>query len=135
MGPDLDLIVCISNTNKLSWCPWIYDPERGACYQSVWANQPSATFNSDSWLYDDWGVLPSMDNFMKAGLDGFILDAPNMYVDVGLNGGILWDRMVKTLREKWPDALILGEEYYQTGPVYLPRWQGIDGGITVWEDS
>jgi hypothetical protein len=131
--PNLDIISCISKITKTSWCKWIYEPSKGQCYQSVWANLPSASFRPETGWKDV--VLDAMSNFMNAGLDGFILDAPDRYVDIDEDGDLLWNILVSEMRAKWPNALILGEVYYQANPVWLPRWQGIDGGITVWDEG
>jgi len=56
---------------------WVYDPAADRCYMSTWASQPSGDFASDRWVAY---VQQALAHWINQGIDGFVLDAPNMYI-------------------------------------------------------
>jgi len=79
-----------------SW-RWVKDTNANAAYMSVWSDQPTVDMASEKW-HDQ------LRNFFKfwigLGIDGFVFDYPDGYIDAGVDSGNLgWDydpEMIRT---------------------------------------
>jgi hypothetical protein len=109
-----------------SVCPWIWDPNRNACFLSVWGNQPSGDWSQQAWR--DY-VTDAMKTWVDRGVDGFILDDPTKYINIGEDGPLLNSRLIAPVQQHSPRAVILGEEYVHFSWVGLPMSQQLDGSL------
>ena len=74
-----------------------------------------------------------MEAFLEAGLDGFVMDAPAMYIGIGDDGGRFYDELSSYVHSySDPPRLILGE-VYDKDPTWLPRWMGLNAGLTEFQ--
>lgn len=71
---------------------WVYSKDAGRCYMSMWAMQPSGDFSTRGWKDFIQGALSI---WIEKGIDGFVLDAPNYYID-GVVGGVARTGSLKT---------------------------------------
>jgi len=143
----LEVPGCEGADSKACGCEWVIDGDRddpdsgsSVCYASVWGGAPSGDFAYN----DDWSsmMVDKMNTFIDNGLDGFVLDAPNMYVGIGRfadpydeygpDGDTLYQKLVQPLKERNPQVLILGETY--NFPLFQ-RTAGLDGDYTEYENT
>jgi len=96
----------------------VYDTARDRCVYSVWANEPSGSFDDEAWVayikagFDIWAEY----------VDGFVLDAPNYYLGVPSFS----DNIIGAIHASKEWRVAFFAEIYVTTPDANPGYQMAD---------